>query len=164
MSEFDELAELTFDELTHLRTTPEGQRINELISHLRQDPNIKNDLLIHIPPERLARWKKRYPIHWREMIDMLEADLIIQRGGAPPRFIVQACYRTWELFLGMYDLATPEKDKPKTRWRFRQLLAEYPQTDKYFPHFRQRLGEHAMFVKHGMEELDPDEIEGGCDA
>jgi hypothetical protein len=88
---------------------------------------------------------------------------VIRRGGASPEFIRKACYRTWELFLSMYDLATPEKDKPGMRRRFRELLAECPQTDRYFPHFRQRLNEHA-FVKHGLEPLDPDEIERGRDA
>ena len=117
--------------------------------------------IIYIEPERLARWKRRYPIHWHQILDMLEADAIIKRGGAHPRFIRLTCYRTWELFLSMYDLATPEKDKPKMRRRFRQLLAECPQTDRYFPHFRQRLNEHKMFVKHGLEPLDPDEMEGG---
>jgi hypothetical protein len=121
-----------------------------------------DDPIIYIEPERLAKWKRRYPIHWRWILDMLEADEIIQRGGAHPGFIRLACYRTWELFLSMYDLACrTEKDRQGMRRRFRQLLAECPQTDRYFPHFRQRLNEHKMFVKHGLEPLDPDEMEGG---
>jgi len=118
--------------------------------------------IIYISPERLAKWKRRYPIHWRWILDMLEADEIIRRGGAHPRFIVLACYRTWELMLGLYDLASPT-EHIRQGWRrsFRQLLAECPQTDRYFPHFRQRLNEHKMFVKHGLEPLDPDEMEGG---
>ena len=121
--------------------------------------------IIYISPERLAKWKRRYPIHWQSYLEMLEADAIIQRGGASPEFIRKACYRTWELFLSMYDLACrTEKDRQNMRRRFRQLLAECPQTDRYFPHFRQRLNEHDQWVKYGMDELDPDEIEGGCNA
>ena len=118
--------------------------------------------IIHITPEKLARWKRKYPIHWQPFLELLEADAIIKRGDASPEFVRKACYRTWKLFLSMYDLACrTEKDRQGMRRRFRQLLAECPQTDRYFPHFRQRLNEHKMFVKHGLEPLDPDEMEGG---
>ena len=121
-----------------------------------------DDPVTYIEPERLRRLQRRYPIHWREILDMMEAGAIIHCGGAHPRFIRLACYRTWELMLGLYDLASPT-EHIRQGWRrsFRQLLVECPQTDKYFPHFRQRLNEHKMFVKHGLEPLDPDEMEGG---
>jgi hypothetical protein len=121
-------------------------------------------IVVNISPERLAKWKRRYPIHWRWILDMLEADEIIQRGGAHPRFTLLACYRTWELMLSMYDLACPtERDRQDWRRRFRLLLAEHPILEKVFPAFRWRLNEHDNWVKYGMDELDPDEIEGGCD-
>jgi hypothetical protein len=120
-------------------------------------------IVSNISPERLAKWKRRYPIHWDTVVRVFDDGAVIQRGGASPEFVREACYRIWDLFLSMYDLACPtERDKQRMRRRFRQLLAERPQIDWMFPHFRQRLDEHAMFVKHGMEELDPDER--GCDA
>jgi len=118
--------------------------------------------IIYISPERLAKWKRRYPIHWREILEMLEADAIIKRGGGHPRFIVMSCYRTWALMLGMYDMASPtERDRQSWRRSFRLLLAEYPFIDEMFPAFRWRLNEHDQWVKYGMDELDPDER--GCD-
>jgi hypothetical protein len=120
------------------------------------------ELLISISPERLARWKRRYPIHWREMIEMLEADEIIKRGAAHPRFTRLACYRTWELMLSMYDLASPtERHRQSWRRSFREMLAEHPIIEEMFPAFRWRLNEHDQWVKHGFDTLDPDEIEGG---
>jgi hypothetical protein len=41
-----------------------------------------DDPITYIEPERLRRLQRRYPIHWREILDMIEADAIIQRGGA----------------------------------------------------------------------------------
>jgi hypothetical protein len=124
-----------------------------------------DDPITYLPPEHVARLQRRYPIHWREILDAMEADVIIQRGGGHPRFIVLSCYRTWELMLGMYDLACPT-EQHRQRWRrsFRELLAQHPIVDEMFPAFRWRLNEHDMFVKHGMDELDPDEIKRGYDA
>ena len=123
-----------------------------------------DDPILYLEPERLQRLQRRYPIHWREILDMLEADAIIKRGGATPRFRLMACYRTWELMLGMYDMASPtERHRQDWRRRFRLLLAEHPRLEEWFPAFRRRLNEHDQWVKHGMDELDPDEIERGCD-
>jgi hypothetical protein len=121
--------------------------------------------IIYIEPERLEKWKRRYPIHWKPFLRMLEDHAIIQRGGADPEFRRKACYRTLDLFLSMYDLGCrTEKHRQKMRRQFREMLAAYPQTDEFYPHFRQRLNEHADWVKHGFDDPDPDEIEGECDA
>ena len=61
------------------------------------------DPIIYFSPDQLAAFKRRYPIHWREILNMIEADAIIKRGGAHPRFVVLASYRMWELMLGIYD-------------------------------------------------------------
>src|SRR6516162_9695789 len=103
--------------------------------------------IIYIEPERLARWKRRYPIHWRTAIEAMEDDVIIQRGGATPEFIEKACLRTWKLLLEMYDMACPtERHRQKMRRSFRLLLAEFPVIETMFPHFRQRLNEHDQWV------------------
>jgi hypothetical protein len=123
------------------------------------------DPIIHFSPEQLARFKKRYPIHWREMLNMIEAEAIINSGGAHPRFTVLACYRLWEMMLGMYDMASPtERHKQGWRRQFREMLAEDPNLEKMFPAFRWRLNEHDQWVKYGFDELDPDEIERGSHA
>src|SRR5947207_13649329 len=93
-----------------------------------------DDPLTYIPPERLARLQRRYPIHWHEILDMLEADVIIIRGCAHPRFIVLACYPTWEPMLGLYDLAIPtETMKQGWRRRFRLVLPEDTRIEEMFP-------------------------------
>jgi hypothetical protein len=116
------------------------------------------DPIIHFSPEQLARFKRRYPIHWREILDMIEAEAIINSGGAHPRFTRLACYRLWELMLGLYDLASPtERHRQGLRRSFREMLAEDPNLEKMFPAFRWRLNEHDQWVKHGFDELDPDE-------
>jgi hypothetical protein len=120
-----------------------------------------NEPIIYIEPARLARWKRTHPIHWKRIIEAMEDEAIIRRGDASPEFVRKAFYRTLELFLNMYDLACrTEKDRQGMRRRFRQLLFEWPEIDSYFPHFRQRLGEHENWVARGMEEPDPDEV---CD-
>src|SRR6516165_957059 len=118
-----------------------------------------DDLLLNqIPPERLAKWKKRYPIHWREIVEVLAAGEIIQRGGADPKFRMLSAYQTWELMLELYDMASPtEQLRQGWRRKFRELLAEHPLVEDWFPAFRWRLNEHDQWVKHGMDELDPDE-------
>ena len=121
-----------------------------------------DDPIIYFSPDQLARFKKRYPIHWREILNMIEADAIIKRGAAHPRFTVLACYRLWEMMLGLYDMASPtERHKQGLRRHFREMLAEDPNLEKMFPAFRWRLNEHDQWVKHGFDELDPDEIERG---
>ena len=123
------------------------------------------DPIIYFSPDQLARFKRRYPIHWREILDMIEADAIIQRGGAHPRFTLLACYRIWELMLGLYDMASPtEQHRQDWRRSFREMLAEQPSLERMFPAFRWRLNEHDNWVKHGFDELDPDEIERGSHA
>jgi hypothetical protein len=118
--------------------------------------------IIYIEPERLARWKRRYPIHWKHCIEAMKDGVVIERGEADPAFVHKACLRAWELLLSMYDLACPtERHRQKMRRGFRLMLAEFPQIDAMFPHFRQRLNEHDQWVKFGMDELDPDEIERG---
>ena len=117
-----------------------------------------DDPITQIPHERLAKWKKRYPIHWREILEMLIADEVLQRGGADPKLSLLACYETWELMLGIYDLASPtERIKQVWRRKFRELLAEHPCIDEMFPAFRWRLNEHERWVKQGLDALDPDE-------
>src|SRR5262249_23630424 len=97
---------------------------------------LMDDPITYIEPQRLRRLQRRYPIHWRWILDMIEADEIIQRGGAHPRFTLLACYRTWELMLSLYDLASPtERDRQDWRRRFRLLLAEHPILEKVFPAF-----------------------------
>jgi hypothetical protein len=119
--------------------------------------------ILYIEPERLARWKRTYPIHWREVIRLLEMDAIIKRGDATPEFIREGVERVSRLLVSMFDLACPtEERRQKMRRSFRQLLAEFPISEEINPSIRQRLNEHEMFVRHGLEPLDPDEIEGGC--
>jgi len=121
-----------------------------------------NEPIIYVEPERLAKWKRKFPIHWRTAIEAMKDDVVIQRGDADPAFVRKACLRTWGLMLSMYDLACPtERHRQKMRRGFRRLLAEFPFIDTMFPDFRQRLNEHDQWVKFGMDELDPDEIEGG---
>ena len=124
-----------------------------------------DDLLTHIPPEHLARWKKRYPIHWRDILEVLIDGEIIQRHGANPKHRLLACYRTWDLMLSMYDLASPT-ERVKQGWRrsIRELLAEHPIVEDVYPSFRWRLNEHDHLVRSGMEDGDPDEIERGRNA
>jgi hypothetical protein len=120
--------------------------------------------IIHIDPDKLERLKRRFPIHWKYYPETIEALAIVKRGGADPEFVRKACYRTWDGLLSMYDLACPtEKDRQRMRRRFREMLAEYPQIDKLYPHFRRRLMEHEGWVKYGFDDPDPDEIGGGCD-
>jgi hypothetical protein len=52
-----------------------------------------DDPITYIPAERLAHLQRRFPIHWCEILDMIEAEVIIQRGGAHPKFIRLTCYR-----------------------------------------------------------------------
>jgi len=119
-----------------------------------------NAFIIGIPPERLEHWKKRYPVHWREILEILVADEIFQRGGANPKLSLLACYRTWDLMLSLYDLASPtERIKQVWRRKLRELLAEHPNIEEMYPAFRWRLNEHDQWVKYGMDELDPDEKE-----
>ena len=120
------------------------------------------DPIIYFSPDQLARFKRRYPIHWREILNMIEADAIIQRGGAHPKFVVMSCYRIWELMLGIYDMASPtERHRQGWRRSFREMLAKDPNLEKMFPAFRWRLQEHDGWVKYGFDELDPDEREHG---
>jgi hypothetical protein len=119
-----------------------------------------NDPIIYFSPDQLARFKRRYPIHWREILNMIEADAMIRRGGAHPRFVVLASYRLWELMLGIYDMASPtERHRQGWRKSFREMLADNPSLERMFPAFRWRLEEHDGWVKYGMDDLDPDERE-----
>ena len=119
--------------------------------------------IIYVSPEKLARWKRKFPIHWQRGLKVIGDNAIIRSGKASPAFVHEACLRAWDTLLSMYDLACPtERHRQKMRRGFRLMLAEFPIIETLYPHFRQRLGEHDMFVKQGLEPLDPDEIEGGC--
>lgn|SRR5262249_38083104 len=122
-------------------------------------------LISDISPERLARWKRRYPVHWHEILQVFHDDALIRRGGADWEFRRKACDRVLRLCIELYDMACPtDKHKQDLRRRFRLLLREYPSIDLFNRGFQQRLSEHEGWVAQGMEEPDPDEIEGGCDA
>jgi len=109
------------------------------------------DPIIYFSPEQLASFKRRYPIHWREILDMIEADAIIKRGAAHPRFTRMSVYRMWELMLSMYDLASPtERHRQSWRRSFREMLAEDPRIEEMFPAFRWRLNEHDRRVFHNI--------------
>jgi len=118
-------------------------------------------IVSNIDPERMARWKRRYPVHWQQFLRILDDEAVFRRGGADPEFLWEACDRCMRLFISMYDLACPtERDRAKLRRRFRLMLGEHPCIEKLWPIFRWRLDEHERWVQSGIEELDEDEIAG----
>jgi hypothetical protein len=121
-----------------------------------------NEIFVsNIDPERIAHWKRRYPIHWQEFLRIFDDEAVVKRGDADAKFLRQACERCVRLFITMYDLACPtERDRQKMRRRFRLMLAEHPLIEELWPVFRWRLDEHERWVQSGIEELDEDEIAG----
>jgi hypothetical protein len=74
----------------------------------------------------------------------------------------KACLRTLDLLIFLYDLGCPtEQHRQKMRRGFRELVREFPFINEMYSGVRQRLGEHEGWVEQGMDEPDPDEIEGG---
>lgn len=121
-------------------------------------------IVADISPERLEKWKRRCPLHWRAILQSFDNDAVIRRGGADLEFRRKALDRVLRLFIALYDVACAEKHRPGMRRSFRFLLREYPIIGLLNPSFQQRLSEHDGWVRLGMDDPDPDEIEGGCDA
>ena len=119
--------------------------------------------IIYISPERLALWKKNCPLHYRELIELLEIQAAHKDCRLTPEELYQACSRTLSLLIYMFDLCCrTERARQRMRKSFRELVAN-PITNAINRGLQQRLGEHAGWVRQGIEEPDPDEIEGGCD-
>jgi hypothetical protein len=116
-------------------------------------------IVADIEPERIARWKRRDPIHYQDLVHDLDNLAIIERGGASHEFIRNCCDHAVQTLVCMYEAACPT-NKQRLRRRFRLLLAEYPRIEVLWPVLRWRLNEHDRWVQFGMEELDEDEVEG----
>ena len=118
--------------------------------------------IVYIEPERLAKWKKVCPLQYRRLIELLQMQVAHNERGLSPEELREGCARSLSLLVYMFDLCCrTEKKRQQMRKGFRELVRN-PITNAINPGLQQRLDEHSGWVRLGMEEPDPDEIEGGC--
>jgi hypothetical protein len=116
-------------------------------------------LVSNIPPELIERWKRGSPDYYQDLIHGYELWAVIRRGGASAEFVRKACDHNIDTLICMYDTSSLA-NQARLRRSFRLMLREYPLIEELWPILRWRLNEHDNWVKHGLDELDPDEAAG----
>src|SRR5262245_45742136 len=120
-----------------------------------------SDIIVpHINPRQLAKWKRRFPLHYDYVVQAFADDAQHRRGRRDLDFVLACNKRAISALVEIYDIyCLNEAERKRIRDSFRKIMARHdgrlaPYYDELHRAMRSRLREHKIMVRWGLDAPD----------
>ena len=109
-----------------------------------------------IPPRQLAKWRRRFPLHYDFVVQAFADDAQHKRGRCDLDFVLASNERAITGLVQIYDLCClNEAERKRIRDSFRKIMARHdgrlaPYYRELHAAIRSRLREHKLMVRWGL--------------
>jgi hypothetical protein len=104
--------------------------------------------------QTIAKWKAAMPLTYQLGVHSLYDYIEFKRGRRDFDFIVEAIWHEIKGLVVLYDIVANEAERKRMRKSFREIMTRRPIFLELYEPIRQRLREHKMFVRCGLDPPD----------